>query len=224
MAEPPLKPVLQKPPGYKDPNIPAEQSGFRPPPRRALLPPSLHQREEKSRFCRVCCCSLCIFFSILILLIVTGCMVFYILFNPKFPVFHVQSIRMSQFNITKRPDGTYLDATTTTRLEVKNPNLKMTFNFGDTELDVSFGEGGGEAAAGTTAVTGSTGETELDEIRTGHQNKTFPVIVKAQTKVGLGVAGLKIGKMAVTVKCCDGITVKQLDGGDMPKCVNMLKW
>ncbi|KAE8703656.1 3'-5'-exoribonuclease family protein isoform 1 [Hibiscus syriacus] len=243
MAETPLKPVLQKPPGFRDPNFPAAQSGFRLPPRRPLLPPSFHQREG-SRFSRACCCSLCIFLSVLILLVVAGCMVFYILFDPKFPVFHVQSIRLSQFNVTKKPDGTYLDAVTKTRLEVKNPILKMTYYYGDTEFDVSFGEGGDETAAGTTAVTGFTMvkqsttclkvETKAsnmlvaddvgNRLQTGHRIKMLPVNVEARTKIGLGVAGLKIGKMAVAVKC-DGITVKHLDGGDMPRCViNMLKW
>ncbi|KAE8700992.1 3'-5'-exoribonuclease family protein isoform 1 [Hibiscus syriacus] len=126
MAEPPLKPVLQKPPGCVDPNIPAEQSGFRPPPRRALLPPSFHQREGK-------------------------------------------------------------------------------------KFDVSFGEGEGEASAGTTAVTGFTMgkqsttslkvETNVsnmlvaddvgNRLRTGHRIKTLPVNVEARTKVGLGVAGVE---------------------------------
>ncbi|XP_016738151.2 uncharacterized protein [Gossypium hirsutum] len=46
--------------------------------------------------------------------------------------------------------------------------------------------------------------------------QVLAVNVKARTKVGVSVA--------VTVKC-DGITMKELDGGDMPKCViDMLKW
>ncbi|KAK8570397.1 hypothetical protein V6N13_003080 [Hibiscus sabdariffa] len=244
MAEPPLKPVLQKPPGYRDPNFPAAQSGFRPPSRKPVLPPSFHQRKGESRFCRVCCCSFCVFLSVLILLVVTGSMVFYFLFDPKFPGFHVQSIRMSRFNVTKKPDGTYLDAAMTTRLEVKNPNVKMTYYYSDTEFDVSVGEGGDETPAGTTVVTGFTmgkqSTTSLkvetkasnmlvaddvgNRLRTGHRSKTLAVNVEARTKLGLGVAGMKIGRVAVTVKC-DGITMKQLDGGDMPKCViNMLKW
>ncbi|EOX96068.1 Uncharacterized protein TCM_005411 [Theobroma cacao] len=40
-----------------------------------------------------------------------------------------------------------------------------------------------------------------------YRSKNLPEIVEAQTKMGLGVAG-------VTVKC-DGIAMKQLDGGDM---------
>ncbi|KAE8723284.1 3'-5'-exoribonuclease family protein isoform 1 [Hibiscus syriacus] len=244
MAETPLKPVLQKPPGYRDPNFPAANSGFRPPPRKPVLPPSFHPRKRRSRFCRVCCCSLCIFLSVLILLVLIGAMIFYFWFDPKLPRFHVQSIRMTRFNVTKKPDGTYLDAATTMRLEVKNPNLKMTYYYGDTAFDVSFGEGGDETATGTTAVPGFTmgkqSTTSLkvetkasnmlvaddvgNRLRNGHRSKRLPVNVEARTKVGLGLAGLKIGKVAVTVKC-DGITMRHLDGGDMPKCViNMLKW
>lgn len=44
-----------------------------------------------------------------------------------------------------------------------------------------------------------------------YRSKNLPEIVEAQTKMGLGVAG-------VTVKC-DGIAMKQLDGGDMRKYV-----
>ncbi|XP_022759574.1 NDR1/HIN1-like protein 6 [Durio zibethinus] len=244
MSEPPLKPVLQKPPGYKDPNSLAAQPGFRPPPRKPVLPPSFHPKKKKSSCCRVCCCCFCIFFLILLLLIVVCGTVFYFWFDPKLPGFHVQSFRVSRFNVTQKPDGTYLDATTTIRIEVKNPNGKMTYYYGNTEVDVSVGEGEDETELGTTQVPkfslGKQKSTSLkvetkasnklvadgigNRLQTGYRSKTLPVNVEARTKVGLGVAGLKIGMVGVTVKC-DGITMKQLDGDDMPKCdINMLKW
>ncbi|KAK8497738.1 hypothetical protein V6N12_024951 [Hibiscus sabdariffa] len=142
MVEPPLKPVLQKPPGYRDPNFPATQSGFRPPSRKPY--------------------------------------------------------------VTKKPNGTYLDAAMTTRVEVKNPTVKMTYNYGDTKFDVSVEEGGDETPAGTTVVTGFTmgkqSTTSLkvetkasnmlgaddvgNRIWTGHRSKTLAVNVEAWTKVG----------------------------------------
>ncbi|KAK5776127.1 hypothetical protein PVK06_044086 [Gossypium arboreum] len=140
IAEPPLKPVLQKPPGYKDPK--AAQFGFRPPPRKPVLPPSFNPRKRNRSFYRVCCCWLCIFVLVLVLLAVIGGLVFYIWFDPKFPVFHIRSFRITHFNITERPDGTYLDAATTTRLEMKNPNVKITYYYCETEVGVSVGEGG----------------------------------------------------------------------------------
>ncbi|KAL4324682.1 hypothetical protein GQ457_11G021020 [Hibiscus cannabinus] len=156
MVEPPLKPVLQKPPGYRDPNFQTAQFGFKPPSRKPILPPFFHQRKGKSRFCRVCCCSFCVFLSVLILLLLVGSMLFYFLFDPKFPNFHVHSIRVSRSNVTKKPDGTYLDALMTTRLEVKNLTVKMTYYYGDAKFDVSVEEGGDETPAGTTVVTGFT--------------------------------------------------------------------
>ncbi|TYI50802.1 hypothetical protein E1A91_D12G128200v1 [Gossypium mustelinum] len=245
MSEPPLKPVLQKPPGYRDPNLPAAaQSGFRPPPRKPVLPPSFNPRRRNRSFCRVCCCWLCIFVLVLVLLAVIGGLVFYIWFDPKFPVFHIRSFRITRFNVTERPDGTYLDATTTTGLEMKNPNVKITYYYGKTEVGVSVGEGGDETPVGTTAVPGFTmwkqstmslkvetkvSNTLVDDwvgkrLRSRYRNKILAVKVEARTKVGVSVTGLKVGKVAVTVKC-DGITMKELDGGDMPKCViDMLKW
>lgn len=179
----------------------------------------------------------------LLLILICGA-VFYLWFDPKLPGFHIQSFRISRFNVTKRPDGTYLDARTTTRLEVKNPNGKMTYYYGDTEVEVSFGEGGYETELGTTMVpaftmlqkntrslrveTKASNKLVVDEVgnklRARYRSKSLPVNVEARTKVGVGVAGLKIGMVGVTVKC-DGMSKKQLDGGDMPKCViNMLKW
>ncbi|KAK8971892.1 hypothetical protein V6N11_061729 [Hibiscus sabdariffa] len=139
-------------------------------------------------------------------------MLFYFLFNPKFPSCHVHSIRVSRSNVTKKPDGTYLDAAMTTRLEVKNPTVKMTYYYGDAKFDVSVEEGGDETPAGTTVVTGFTMgkqsttslkvETKVsnmlvaddvgNRIWTGHRSKTLAVNVEAWTKVGLGMAGLKI--------------------------------
>ncbi|TYJ08915.1 hypothetical protein E1A91_A11G104500v1 [Gossypium mustelinum] len=244
MSEPPVKPVLQKPPGYKDPSSPAGQRRFRPPPRKPVLPPSFHPRKRKTSYGRACCCCFCIFFLIFLLLILICGAVFYLWFDPKLPGFHIQSFRISRFNVTKRPDGTYLDARTTTRLEVKNPNGKMTYYYGDTEVEVSFGEGGYETELGTTTVpaftmlqkntrslrveTKASNKLVVDEVgnklRARYRSKSLPVNVEARTKVGVGVAGLKIGMVGVTVKC-DGMSKKQLDGGDMPKCViNMLKW
>ncbi|KHG13065.1 D-alanine--poly (phosphoribitol) ligase subunit 1 [Gossypium arboreum] len=244
MSEPPVKPVLQKPPGYKDPSSPAGQRRFRPPPRKPVLPPSFHPKKRKTSYGRACCCCFCIFFLIFLLLILICGAVFYLWFDPKLPGFHIQSFRISRFNVTKRPDGTYLDARTTTRLEVKNPNRKMIYYYGDTEVEVSLGEGGYETELGTTTVpaftmlekntrslrveTKASNKLVVDEVgnklRARYRSKSLPVNVEARTKVGVGVAGLKIGMVGVTVKC-DGMSKKQLDGGDMPKCViNMLKW
>jgi hypothetical protein len=51
----------------------------------------------------------------------------YLWFVPRLPVFHLQSFRIPQFKVTAKADGTYLDARTVTRVEVKNPNGKLSF-------------------------------------------------------------------------------------------------
>ncbi|OMO64342.1 Late embryogenesis abundant protein, LEA-14 [Corchorus capsularis] len=241
MSEPPLKPALQRPPGYKDPTAP---NGFQPPPRKPVLPPSFHPKKKRSNCCRVCCCCLCVFILILTLLILISGAVFYLLFDPKSPGFHVQSFRIPRFNVTRKADGSYLDAQTLTRIEAKNPNEKMTYYYDKTEVDVSVGQGDDETDLGSGTLpeftmrkqntTSLKVETKVsnklvdDRIGTRLQSrfrsKSLVVNVEARTKIGLGVGGLKIGMVGVTVKC-DGITLKQLDSGDMPKCViNMLKW
>ncbi|XVE77237.1 hypothetical protein DITRI_Ditri13aG0045900 [Diplodiscus trichospermus] len=244
MSEPPLKTALEKPPGYKNTNSPVVQPGFRPRPRKPFPPPSFRPEKRKNRCCRVCCCCFCFFLLFLFLLIIICGAVFYLWFDPKLPGFHIQSFRISRFKVTKKLDGTYIDTATTTRLEVKNPNGKMTHYYGEMEVDVSIGEGGDETGLGTTTVaeftlgeqnttslkveTKASNKLVVDEVGSRllsrYRRRTLPVNMEARTKVGLGVAGLKIGVVGVTVKC-DGITMKQLDGGDMPKCIIIvLKW
>ncbi|XP_039063361.1 NDR1/HIN1-like protein 13 [Hibiscus syriacus] len=242
MSEPPVKLVLQKPPGYKDPKAPADQRALRPPPRKPVLPPSFHLKKRKTNYFRTCCCCFCIFFFIFLLVIISGA-VFYLWFNLKLPRFHVQSFRISHFNVTKRPDGTYLDDKTTTRLEVRNANGKMSYYYGDTKVDVTVGERGDKTELGTTTVpeftmwkknmTSLRAETKVsnklvvdevgNKLKNGYRSKSLTVNVEARTRVGVSVAWLKTGRVGLTVKC-NGISEKQLDGGDMPKCAIMLKW
>ncbi|KAK8639675.1 hypothetical protein V6N13_138047 [Hibiscus sabdariffa] len=244
MSESAFPSVLNKPPGYKDPNSPATQPGFRPPPRKPVLPPSFRPKKKRSSCCRVCCCFCCIFFSLLLALLIIFATVFYFWFNPKLPVFHVKSFQISRFNVTEKPDGTHLDATTTAVIEVKNPNRKMTYYYGDTVADVSVGEGGDETELGMTKVpkfTSKKQSTTSLKVETkasnkqvevavakrllgGYKAKSLAVNVVAKTKVGVSFGGLKAGMLGVTVNC-KGITMKQLLGGDTPNCVtHALRW
>ncbi|TYI14874.1 hypothetical protein ES332_A08G150600v1 [Gossypium tomentosum] len=230
--------ALNKPPGYNDPNSPA---GFKPLPQKPVLPPSFRPKKKKGR---VCCCCFCISFSILIALIIIFAAVFYFSVNPKLPRFHVQSFQIPRFNVTETPDGTYLDATTMTVMEVRNPNGKMTYYYGDTAVDISVGEGEDETEVGTAKVPKFTSRkqyttslkvetkasnkqvdnTLANRLLSGYKSKSLAVNVAARTKVGVGVAGLKTGMLGITVKC-KGITMKQLDGDDMPNClIHTLRW
>lgn len=55
------------------------------------------------------------------------------------------------------------------------------------------------------------------------QSKDLVINVVAKTKVGLGVGGMKIGMLAVNLRC-GGVSLNKLDT-DSPKCIlNTLKW
>ncbi|KAJ9171473.1 hypothetical protein P3X46_014837 [Hevea brasiliensis] len=62
-------------------------------------------------------------------------------------------------------------------------------------------------------------------LKTRYKSRNLVVNVRVKTSVGLGVVkGFKIGMLAVAV-LCDGITLKEDDGGHMPRCtIRTLKW
>ncbi|KAE8727544.1 3'-5'-exoribonuclease family protein isoform 1 [Hibiscus syriacus] len=218
-------------------------TGFRPPPRKPILPPSFRPKKKRSSCCHVVV-AFSAFFSILIALLLIFVAVFYFWFNPKLPVFHVRSFQISPFNVTRKPNGTHLDAATEMVIEVKNPNGKMTYYFGDTVVDVSVGKGGDETELGTmklpkfTSKKKSTTSLKVEtkasnkqaddavanRLLAGYKAKSLAVNVAAKTNVGLGVGGLKIGMLGVTVSC-KAITMKPLAGRDTPNCVtHTLRW
>ncbi|KAK9279167.1 hypothetical protein L1049_012844 [Liquidambar formosana] len=160
MAEP-VKPVLQKPPGYRDPNVPV-QPAPRPPVRKPALPPSFQPKKKRRSCCRIFCCSLCILTFILLLILAVSIGIFYIWFDPKLPVFHLQSFKVERFNVSVTSDGTFLDSRTVVRVEVKNPNSKLTVYYGGTRVKVTVGED--DTELGNSEFEGvHSGEEEHDE-------------------------------------------------------------
>ncbi|GLU00773.1 hypothetical protein SLE2022_181180 [Rubroshorea leprosula] len=236
-------PVLQKPPGFRDPNgLPARPA--KPVPRKVALPPSFNPKKKRRNCCPACYCCCCVFLLILVILIVICGIVFFFWFDPKLPTFHIQSFRFTRFNVTSRTDGQYLDAQTVTRIEVRNPNEKISFYYGATEVDVSVGEGDDQTELGTARLPAFTQknqittslkiETKVDDQQvnegTGDRllarfgSKNLAVKVEVRTKVGVGVGAMKFGKFGVTVTC-RGATLKELNGSTMPKCdITLLRW
>ena len=51
MEEPQPKPILQKPPSYRDPN----SKPLPPPPRKPMLTPSFQPKPKRRSCCRICC-------------------------------------------------------------------------------------------------------------------------------------------------------------------------
>lgn len=243
MAEQPLKPPpLQKPPGYRDPAAPGKPVA-RPLQRKPVLPASFHPRKRRRNWCRTCCCFVFVFLLLLTLAVAIAGGIFYLWFEPKLPVFHLQSLRIPQFNVTVKPDGTYLDAGTVTRIEVKNPNGKLELYYGGTHVEVSVGEDE-DAELGRKDLEGFTQGKEnttslkvettvknqlVDDglgkrLKSGHKSKDLVVKIEAKTSVGYIVQGVKIGTVEVGV-LCGGVSLKKLDSGDMPKCsIDLLKW
>lgn len=241
MAEPPLKPILQKPPGYKDPNL-AAQPVPRPPVRKRILPSPLSQKNKKRQSCcRRCCCFLCLFLLILIVVIVVAGGVLYLWFEPKLPVFHLQSFRISKFNVTDKSDGSYLSAKTIGRIEIKNPNSKLSLNYGDIDVEIAAGE---EPKLGSTTVPSFVQPTEnttslkietvvsnetVDggvgrKLNSGNRTGELVVNVAARTKIGFVVDGRRMPLVKIEVTC-GGVSLKSLDRGKMPKCsIHLRRW
>lgn len=241
MTEALVQPVLQKPPGYRDPDAPVQP--LPKPPQRRPLPPSMYPKKRRRSWCRTCCCCSCVFFLVLILLILAAAVIFFLWFNPKVPVFHFRSFQVSRFNVSVKSDGTYLDAETVSHVEVKNPNQKLGLYYGNTHVVVRIGGGEDETVLGSSTVPAFAQEkrnvTSLKvktegrkqvadgvgpRLKSGFKSKSLAVKVEVRTRVGIKVEGWRVGAVSVNVKC-GGTSLKSLQGGDMPKCtINLLKW
>lgn len=139
-----------------------------------------------------------------------------------------------------KSDGTYLNATTLTRVEVRNPNGKLKYYYGDSNVEVTAGKNK-DVALGSVKVPGFSQakknvtrlkiETKSNEIVDNgegprlvsrYRNKELVVNVAVRTSVGVGIQGLKIRPLGVNI-LCGGVSLKALN--QMPKCTfNFLKW
>nr|DAD19130.1 TPA_asm: hypothetical protein HUJ06_020593 [Nelumbo nucifera] len=233
-------PVLQKPPGYRDPNAPLPS--VKKPPQIRKLPPSFYPKRRRRGCCRLCCCFLCIFIFTLAFLLVLAGALFYVWFEPKLPTFYLQSFKIPRLDISVKPDGTYLDCQTDVRFEVTNPNHKITFNYGRSQVRMTVGED--DVALGSAFIPGFRQEQKnttvlkfgtqanhmlIDDnigtkLKGGFRSKQLMVFVEVRTRVGLGLGGWKMGMLGIKVLCGD-VSLKKLDGGAMPRCkVNLLNW
>ncbi|ESQ39269.1 hypothetical protein EUTSA_v10001596mg [Eutrema salsugineum] len=251
MADYPMQPVLQKPPGYRDPNMatpppPPPPLAARPqhPMRKtAGMPSSFRPKKKRRGCCRFFCCCLCITLVLFIFLLLVGTAVFYLWFDPKLPTFSLASFRLDGFKLSDDPDGALLSATAVARVEMRNPNTKLVFYYGNTDVEMSVRSGNDETGMGETTINGfrqgpknstsvkveTSVKSQLVErglakrLAAKFQSKDLVINVVAKTKVGLGVSGIKIGMLAVNLRC-GGVSLNKLDT-DSPKCIlNTLKW
>lgn len=238
-GKPPLP--LQRPPGYRDPNIPTRH----PPPQRAIkLPPSFQPaKRRRASCCRICCCSFCIVIIILILVFVSAGLTFYLWFQPRLPEIHLKSINFTKFNVSTTPDGPVLDAASTVAVEIKNPNQNLGIVYGRTHVllsgvngDASFGE---QTVAGFSQGKGNVTTLKLslkvenqildsrgaEELKKGFKSKNLMLNAEIRSGIGLKQSRWATSPVAVEV-LCDGMRLSQLQtGGSMPKCrIKLLNW
>ncbi|KAK9143926.1 hypothetical protein Syun_013326 [Stephania yunnanensis] len=218
--------------------------------RKPYVPPSFHpKRKRRLNFCscRRCCCLLCVSLLLVLIMLAVASAVFYIWFDPKLPKFHLQSLKTPKFNVAVKPDGTFLDARTVARVEATNPNHKLRFEYGETELRASVeddDDDGDDVELGSGHVPGFVQgkrnttvlkfETEVSgaqiedgigrKLKVWHRTNELVVSVEVRTRFGIGVGKFRLGMVPVRVRC-GGVSLKKLDAGATPQCtINILKW
>lgn len=247
-AEKPLKPALQKPPGFRDQQNPPSGTSTLPRRRpRPIHPASLYpEKKRRCSFCRVFCCCVCIFVAVILLLLLIAVAVFFLWYSPKLPVVRLASFKISNFNFSSgnSDDGwSFLTADTTAVLDFRNPNGKLSFYYGDADVAVILGEKDFETNLGSTKVKGfvekpgnrtavivptRVRKRQVDDptaksLRADLKSNKLLVKVTAKTKVGLAVGSRKIVTVGVSL-ICGGVRLQTLDS-QMAKCtIKMLKW
>ncbi|KAA0032991.1 protein YLS9 isoform X1 [Cucumis melo var. makuwa] len=247
MADLPMKPPLQKPPGYKDHHTAATSSSsastvthLPPPPRsKPRLPSSYKPKKRKRNCCRTCCCIFCFLILFLIVVAALALALFYLIYDPKLPVFHLLAFRISTFKVSATPDGSFLDAQVSIRVEFKNPNDKLSIKYGKIEYDVMVGQAtefGRRELAGFTQDRRSTTTVKAEaavknkmlavedgaRLLSKFQSKALEVKVEAETAVGVVIQGWGLGPITVKLDC--ETKLKNIEGGDMPICnINLLR-
>lgn len=257
LTKPPV--VLPKPPAYKDSNA-AARLPLKPPPKALVIPssssryPKKKKRQRRRSCCRTSCC--CTFIVILILtvsfLLAGG--FFYLWYDPKAPVFHLQSFRFTQFNVSaskEADDGLYLDVSTESRVELKNPNQKLGLYYGSSQVYIRLlNVGGDEIDLGSKTLPGFTQEKrnatslkvvtplthvelvggdrdrEVKKLKSDVQRKLLRVTVEVRTKLGIKLNdNLRIGSVVVIAKC-KNVQLKRIQvEGFMPKCsIHLWDW
>ncbi|XP_078177480.1 NDR1/HIN1-like protein 2 isoform X2 [Carex rostrata] len=250
-TKPPMaaKPVLQKPPGYRDPGAPP----VKPPQqlrRPTHLPPSLRhpgKRRHRNHRRSICCCILFFLLCALLLLSIAAALS-YLYFQPRFPSFHLQSLNATRLRISSSDS---LDVAISAKIITWNPNTKIGIVFGDgvghltaedQDGDVELGNGQltgfylQQKSAGSMVVQAGESGVLLDDavaqrMRNGY--KGSGVKVKAELEVGMGVRvkGKNMWKVPVKVACAPmrlKVVGKKGGGasvGAMVKCqVYLFRW
>ncbi|XP_019193969.1 PREDICTED: protein YLS9 [Ipomoea nil] len=190
---------------------------------RPVYRPQPSRRRHKRGCC--CCCFLWTTFiviTVVILAAIAG-VIFYFLYRPEQPNFAVNSLHLSQFNVS----STTLTSKLNISVSARNPNKKLTYFYDPITIstfsgDIPVGTGSfpafehGTKNTTTLKTTISTSKQTLDagDISKLKSKKTLPLTLKLETKVKVKVGGLKTKKVGIRVTC-DGIHVN-VPGGKSP--------
>nr|XP_011468951.1 PREDICTED: uncharacterized protein LOC101300861 [Fragaria vesca subsp. vesca]XP_011468952.1 PREDICTED: uncharacterized protein LOC101300861 [Fragaria vesca subsp. vesca] len=244
----PVKPVLKKPPGYRDPNQQPRLVPGQTPRKPVPLPPSFQPlpKPRRNSCCRVFCWVSCILILVIIVVVALAAGIFFLLFDPRLPLVYLRSFQIPLFNTTVKSGGTYLDSWTVPEMEVKNPNGKLDIFYSVLHAYVSVGDPndiglvlGMKELGGFTQKSRNTTTVKFDyvvkdrqlndavakKLRSQYEGKVMKVGVEMKTKVGYVVKGWRIGTMDIDVECGD-VTMKEIHtGSTMPKCkMHAYKW
>ena len=161
-------------------------------------------------------------------------------YQPRIPVFHLQSLRFTRFHITTGPDGPSLTSEAVVRVEVRNPNHALKINYANTEVSLSTDGvdlGIGKSQEFTQAKMNTTvlkftvpAKNQLVEhavaqrLTGGIRTKRLVVATEIRTGIGVGIDGWSTMRPSVKV-VCGGLTLKAIEGGAVPKCkITVFKW
>ncbi|XP_073063698.1 NDR1/HIN1-like protein 13 [Primulina eburnea] len=205
-----------------EPVHPAEKTPDDKDPPVAWIPENEEQIRKSTR--RGCCCSCCLWITIIITFVlflaavaVTGG-ILYALYRPHRPTFSLNSLKLSEFNLT----DTTLTSTFNLTLTARNPNKKITLVYDEISVkilsgDIGIGEGyfpGFVHGRENVTTLKMKVESSSNSIIDGADIFTLKSIVKSgdlPVKIQLDTRFNKFGKMkAKTLRMrvtCDGITI-----------------
>ncbi|XP_052171184.1 NDR1/HIN1-like protein 13 [Diospyros lotus] len=235
MSEP-AKPALKRPPGYRPPG----SQGYTPAPRKPALPPSLRPRKRGRSRCCCCCCLTVLLLTVLILLIALLACLFFLWYDPRPPVFHLQKLKFSRFDVSTGPDGPALNSQAVVMVQVRNPNAYLNIIYDKTEVSLKTeiaDLGAGSLPAFTQKRKNTTalkftvvekneliGNSVSKKLKDGVRRKSL--VMETEVRTGIGMAANGWSSMTVPVKAlCGGLSLKQVEGGAVPKCsIYIFKW
>lgn len=213
-APPPTAPLV--PPGFTRSDKGGDPVEQYPPVMRRTLP-VVYSKPPKRTCCSSCCRCLCCTFCLLILLVIiiaAALGVLYLVFQPKFPSYSVDRLRITQFMVNT---DLSLSAKFVVRLTAINPNKKIGIYYEDgsnlsawysnTKLCEgslpTFYQGYQNTTVVDVELTGqiTNGNTVIQALSQQQQTGGIPLILYAEVPVRVKLGSLKLMKLKPNFRC-----------------------